>query len=417
MGSAISRCVRLFRSNNFFTSTIDIFKIPVGHGNNNYTIPVSCGHGDNSNDDFFSGAAQLDYHGHGNINDNNIYPIPVPCRHGNINIPGLKPFHKANYIPLTSTFASVGSSLFSVGGQDNSTRWPVSKIYQLDRACAPVWDDDFAVTMLCPRVGHHVVGMDGKLYTMGGLIDENYSQWGECFDPSSNKLSRLPSPPFDQLLKWGGDSIVVAPLHSSKKILVAPRFPSSSDVAFFYRVEDEAWEELDHMVDFSTIQGEAAVLRNSTTLCWFLSNTMEIHAYDLVLRKWFKSPVEGLDKVGIVGDKGKCFCSFRLDDNHICLLWQDSLGLPINRAFGLLHYAEVEVKISECSPGEFILKAFVVFSQSYVLEPGARLFKGLAFDIGEGDDGQTEAVHGRTGVGSSGGGGPDGRNYQAKTYW
>lgn len=48
--------------------------------------------------------------------NNNIYKIRVPCHHGNI-IPGLKPFLKSKYIPRTSTFVSVGFSLFSVGRQ------------------------------------------------------------------------------------------------------------------------------------------------------------------------------------------------------------------------------------------------------------------------------------------------------------
>jgi len=90
--------------------------------------------------------------------DNNIYKIRVPCDHGNI-IPGLKPFLKAKYIPRTSTFVSVGSSLFSVGGKDNCTHWRASKIYRLDRPSTPVWKDDFVVTMLCPRVGHKVMDM------------------------------------------------------------------------------------------------------------------------------------------------------------------------------------------------------------------------------------------------------------------
>ncbi|KAH7843361.1 hypothetical protein Vadar_015697 [Vaccinium darrowii] len=348
---AISRCLSFFRTANNVTWTADFFKIPV----------------------------PFEFGGHGNTN--NICTIPVPCGPGkSIDKTGLKPFLKAKYIPMFSTFASAGSSLFSLGGRDNCSDLPVSKIYRLDRTFAAVGEDDFVGTMLCPRMGHDVVEMDGKLYSMGGLTLDSESLWGECFDPSTNKSSPLPSPPFDQLLKWEGDARVVAPLHSSKKIFVAPLSPSS-EPAFFYHVKDETWEELDHRVDFSTVFGEAAVLQNSTTLCWIGGQKLEIHAYDLDLKKWFISPIEGLDKVGTVPESDEVvnICSlFRLDDNHLCLLWQDYLDFPHGPTFGLLHCIEVEVEISKCSQGEFKLKAFVVSSQSYVIEPGATLFKGLA---------------------------------------
>ncbi|KAH7844915.1 hypothetical protein Vadar_033060 [Vaccinium darrowii] len=361
--SAISRCIS-FRADNCFSNTIDFYTIPDPFGFSS--------HGKNNNDVV------------------------------------LEPFLMSKSVPVSSKFVSVGPSLFCVGGFHNQIGKSVSKIYQLDTVHAAAGeDDDSAVMMLCPRMGHQVVVMDGKLYTMGG--HDKSGIWGECFDPSSKKSSPLPLPPSDQLQKWGGVAIIAAPLHSSKKILVASLFPSPLDVVFLYRIEDKVWEELDHRVDFSAVRGEAAVLRNSTTLCFI--RRMQVCAYDLVLRKWFISTVEGLDKVGKVEDRGMNYYSlFRLDDNHLCLLWQDYLGRP---PLGILHFTKVQVSIDQGSCGEFIFKAFVVSSQSYEIERGAGIVTGLAYGFGEGDDGRTEAVdvtapnwvpvQGRTGVGSSDG--------------
>ncbi|KAI8565517.1 hypothetical protein RHMOL_Rhmol03G0265400 [Rhododendron molle] len=302
--------------------------------------------------DFYAIAVPVDFGGHGN----------------NTDVLFLEPVLKTT-VPVNSTFVSVGASLLCVGSFMNCD--PLFEIFRLDAAR----EDSCAEMMLSARVGPNVVVMDGKLYIMGGSLD---GIWGECFDPCCKKSSPLPLPPSDGLL-----NTVVAPLHSSKKILVAPVFPSTPrDVAFVYRVEDKVWEILDHKIDFSKVcvEGEAAVLRNSTTLCWINCNTRMVQAYDLVLRKWFVSPIEGLDKVGtLIGEPTSCSL-FRLDDNHLCLLWEDYLGYSRyspNSAHDLIHCTKVRVLISKGARGESIFNAFVVSSQSYVLAPGATFFDGL----------------------------------------
>lgn len=273
--------------------------------------------------DFYAIAVPVDFGGHGN----------------NTDVLFLEPVLKTT-VPINSTFVSVGASLLCVGGFMNG--YTLIEIYRLDAAR----EDSCVEMMLSPRVGPNVVVMDGKVYIMG--CESRDGIWGECFDPCCKKSSPLPLPPSDGLL-----NTVVAPLHSSKKILVAPVFPSAPrDVAFVYHVEDKVWEILDHKIDFSKVfvEGEAAVLRNSTILCWINCNTRMVQAYDLVLRKWFISPIEGLDKVGtLFGEPTPCSL-FRLDDNHLCLLWEDYLGYSRyspNSAHGLIHCTKVRVLISK----------------------------------------------------------------------
>ncbi|KAF7148979.1 hypothetical protein RHSIM_Rhsim03G0231000 [Rhododendron simsii] len=324
--------------------------------------------------DFYAIAVPVDFGGHGSNNTDVLFLEPL----------FLEPVLKTT-VPINSTFVAVGASLLCVGGFTNGNT--LFEIYRLDAAR----EDSCAEMMLSPRVEPNVVVMDGKLYIMGCQSLDGI--WGECFDPCCKKSSPLPLPPSDGLL-----NTVVAPLHSSKKILVAPVFPSApQDVAFVYHVEDKVWEILDHKIDFSKVfvKGEAAVLRNSTTLCWINCNTRMVQAYDLVLRKWFISPIEGLDKVGtLVGEPTACSL-FRLDDNHLCLLWEDYFGYSRyspNSAHGLIHCTKVRVLISKGARGgskkkrkkskgargESIFNAFVVSSQSYVLAPGATLVDGLA---------------------------------------
>jgi hypothetical protein len=247
--------------------------------------------------------------------------------------------------------------------------------------------------------------MDGKLYIIGG----GYYPLAELFDPCL-KLSKsvpLPPPPNFPICDW--HHMVIAALHPYKKILVASAL--SSDVApSLYNVVDQVWEELDHRVDFSSFRGEAAVVRNGTTLC-LCNYPGEVHAYDLVLRRWFKSPIKGFGQVGTLGPQGcTYYCPLvRLDDNHLCFLWKnhtayDSTILPV------LNCTKIGVSISVDAAGESRFDAFVVASRSYVLGPHETIFDAHVFLREEDEAG------GERGSGVLGGGDHGGRTWEHSGY-
>lgn len=134
-----------------------------------------------------------------------------------------------------------------------------------------------------------------------------------------------------------------------------------------YDVVDHVWEDWDHKVDFSNI-GQAAVVQNNTLLCWCSKYIGVVPAYDLVLGMWFISFVNGLDWSGMLEpDEPRMHCPlFRLDDNHLCFLWEDLRGYD-GTEFPLVHCNKIRVLICRGAQGEFRFDTVVVASRSYVL--------------------------------------------------
>ncbi|KAF7149429.1 hypothetical protein RHSIM_Rhsim03G0039300 [Rhododendron simsii] len=300
----------------------------------------------------------------------------------NPDVEGLVPFYKSTGLPTRSTLSSVGSSLFVVGGNETFMEWtPSDKIYRFDTTPPPA-DGWLAISMLSPRKSPETVVMDGKLYMFGGC-GPNYT-FAEMFDPCliSSTSVPLPTPPCWPTNYWF-PWVVVAALQPSKKILVA-----STDVAFLYNVVDRVWEEWDHKVDFSRVQGQAAVARNNTLLCWCSKDAEEVHAYDLVLRRWFISRINGLDKFGkLEPDEPRMFCPLvPLDDNHLCLLWERQLGY-FGTELPLVHCNKIRVSFYADTQGESTFDAVVVASRSYVLLGRDEIIFGAHVFLGEEDEG------------------------------
>ncbi|KAH7839727.1 hypothetical protein Vadar_007946 [Vaccinium darrowii] len=361
----------VFRAANMLDGTVDF-----------YSIPLDFGDGDSSNSHTSSGEAE-----------------------------GLKPFYRSGSMSQCSVFAAVGSSLFVAGGfvETLSYTGPTDNIYQFDMTL-PEKDRCWYVSkMLSPRLCPHTIVVDGKLYIVGGLGSKSVGSdgrcyvadgpWGEVFDPYSLKPSiPLPLPEYRPFLEDVSRCTLTAALHTSKRIFVASSAPSSY-TAYGYDVVDRVWGELDHKVDFSAVRGQdqPAVVRNGATLCWLAKSAPDvIHAYDLVLKRWFGSPIQGLDKVrtadGIIPHGKRTNSSlFSLDVNHLCLLWMDDCDYADTECV-LLNCTKIEVSVGVGACG-FGFDVFVVSSRTYVLEPQEHLVDALVFGKGE-DDGCTKAVMG-----------------------
>ncbi|KAH7841508.1 hypothetical protein Vadar_030812 [Vaccinium darrowii] len=284
-------------------------------------------------------------------------------------VEGLKCFHECTNFATMSGFSSVGSSLFVVGDSEETTN-----MYRFDTT-APEndwykWDE---LSMCTPRAFPITVTMDGKLYIFGGSGPD--APLAELFDPcqeSSTTCVPLPLPEHFPKKAWR--HLVVAALQPSKKILVASGLSSN---AYVYNVVVQDWEKLDHKVDFSSVLGQAAVVHNGNVLCWCSNDVEKVHAYHLVHKRWFKSPIKGLDEVGMRDPDGPAhYCPiFPLDDNHLCLLWKDHMGYN-GTNLPLLHCIKIQVSID---PEEFRFDAVVVASRTYALGPDESIFDAHVF--------------------------------------
>ncbi|KAH7840774.1 hypothetical protein Vadar_021414 [Vaccinium darrowii] len=303
----------------------------------------------------------------------------------NPNVEGLKRFYECTDFATTSRLSSVGSSLFVVGGSKETGPCRVSitteKMYRFDTAASEngwyKWDE---LSMHTPRAFPITVAMDGKLYIFGGSGPESPdAPLAEMFNPESLTFESLPRPPSFHIDGWR--HLVVAALQPSKKILLASGL--SLD-AYVYNVVDQGWEKLDHEVDFSSVRGQAAVVQNGNALCWCNNNVEEVHAYHLVHKRWFKSPIKGLDKVGMQDPHGPThYCPiFPLDDNHLCLLWKDHMGYD-GTNLPLLHCIKIRVSMTR---GRSRFDAKVVASRTYALGPHESIFDAHVF-LREDDEG------------------------------
>ncbi|XP_058205659.1 uncharacterized protein LOC131319440 isoform X1 [Rhododendron vialii] len=314
----------------------------------------------------------FDFFGDGGDDDDDVVNSSNP------DVEGLLPFYEGTDFPISSTLSSVGSSLFVVGDSKECMRPSLTtfKIYQFDTT-APA-DGWRAISMLTPRTSPQTVVMDGKLYVFFG---GPYAPFAEMFDPCSISSTSVPLPPPPVWLTNGWWHMVIAALQPSKKILVA-----SSDFALVYNVVDHVWEDFDHVIDFSDaqVQGQAAVVRNSTLLCWCTKDRAEVHAYDLVLRRWFQSPINGLDRLG--PDEPSIYLPlFPLDDNHLCFLWE-KMGYE-GTILPLVHCTKIQVSLYKGAGGEYRLDVVVVASQSYVLHERNETILDAHVFLGEEDEG------------------------------
>lgn len=201
--------------------------------------------------------------------------------------------------------------------------------------------------------------MDGELFVIGSQGDN--APLAEVFDPSS-KCSLV----VEQTPKALDKSLFfeTAALRDRNQILVSCAYLND---AYLLDVKTRVWVKIDPSVDFSTANREAAAVLK-TTLCWYNDRLHKVVAYDLNLKKWFKTSIKDLKKVGRQLKDGRLtdFSLFPLDENYLCFLWADQVT-PF-----LLYCTKVRVSLSD---GRFF--ADVASSRSYMLRDGSSFIDGL----------------------------------------
>lgn len=275
------------------------------------------------------------------------------------------PFHVSTKITDSASFAAVGKSMFCVGGHKvNGKGEESSAIYRFDTTGdnAGCWYRN-SFDLCCPRVYPTTIAMDGELFVIGSQGDN--APLAEVFDPSSKCSLVLEQTPksLDECTFFE-----TAALRDRNQILVSCTYVND---AYLLDVKTRVWVKIDPPADFATANREAAAVLK-TTLCWYNDRLHKLVAYDLNLKKWFKTSIKNLKKVGrqLKDVYRTDFSLFPLDENHLCFLWADH----VTRV--LLHCTKVRVSLSD---GKFC--AAVASSRSYIVRDGSRFLDGLLLDL------------------------------------
>ncbi|KAH7855576.1 hypothetical protein Vadar_026414 [Vaccinium darrowii] len=270
------------------------------------------------------------------------------------------PFQSSTNISESSSFAAVGKSMYCVGGHAKGKA--SSAIYRFDTTGGykGFWYPN-PFDLCCPRVAPSTIVIDGKLFIIGAHVVSEGAPLAEVFDPSSKSSLIVESPlaSFHESLYF-----VTAALLDRNQILVACTYARD---AYLLDVKTGAWVQVDHNIDFAAVSREAAVVLK-TTLCWCDYGLQMLLAYDLNLKRWFKTSIKHLKRVGrrLKDKELSKFSLFTLDENHLCLLWVDHV-----EQF-LLHCTKVGVSLSDNR-----FRAAVASSRSYVLRDGSSFIDGL----------------------------------------
>jgi hypothetical protein len=205
-----------------------------------------------------------------------------------------------------STFALLGSDLYSVGGRRfNSDELPylIDNVYKVNiRHPAGNWIP--VKSMISPRMFPHILVLGGKLYVLSGHyyspsgVSLSYPG-GEVYDPITNLWEALPAPPCHM-----GTQILSAALENPNRILVAsiplvydPNFRSFANF-FIYEVQSCSWKMLDpacrklHKYPLGPFMGRSVAVGN---YIYWITIDFKLLAYDFELDLWLTGWIEGLD--------------------------------------------------------------------------------------------------------------------------
>ena len=234
-----------------------------------------------------------------------------------------------------STFALLGSDLYSIGGRSynpDGMRCLISEVHKVNIR-DPVGDWIPVESMISPRARPHIFVLGGKLYALSGNESNRVppkAPAGEVYDPMTNSWKALPLPPC-----YMGYHSFYAALENPNRILVAstPEFPCDEDhipvfdrsVAnfFIYEVQNCSWKmlcpdrrRLDTLCPLGDT-GKAVAVGNC--LYWITCHR-EILAYDLELDLWLAGWIEGLSIPCIGFHDSAIPCLLHLKDERFCII-------------------------------------------------------------------------------------------------
>lgn len=220
------------------------------------------------------------------------------------------------FSPEDSTFAAIGSDLYSVGGLYVCNHYcfplPIPDVLKLDTTSRNpnfVSADSY---MISPRVNPLTLVLDKKLfafkgyYTYPGGPPLPTPDDGEMFDPKTNKWEALPEPPF-----YMGWDLIYGTLENPSRILIA-RLVKQEDAAMFYTydVEHRVWNSLgkryvhpDCPIGWEGWGERAITVAN--TIYWVTRNS-HLLAYNVDKDMWLEGSLKGLGISFVGGNELIC---------------------------------------------------------------------------------------------------------------
>jgi hypothetical protein len=234
-----------------------------------------------------------------------------------------------------STFALLGSDLYSIGGRSYNSdgmRCLISEVHKVNIR-DPIGDWIPVESMISPRAKPHIFVIGGKLYALSGNESSRVppkAPAGEVYDPLTNSWKALPVPPC-----YMGYHILCAALENPDRILVAsiPEFSGDEDrlpvfdlsVAnfFIYQVQNCSWKMLcpghRRLVARCPLGNIGKAVAVGNCLYW-ITYQRKILAYDLESDLWLNGWIEGLSIPVIGFNQSDIPCLLHLKDERFCVI-------------------------------------------------------------------------------------------------
>ncbi|XP_059428380.1 uncharacterized protein LOC132162138 isoform X2 [Corylus avellana] len=242
-----------------------------------------------------------------------------------------------------STFALLGSDLYSIGGRSyDSDGMPffISKVHKVNIR-DPIGGWIPVESMISPRANPHIFVIGGKLYALSGEpsgVPPPNAPVGEVYDPMTDSWKALPVPPC-----YMGVHMLCAALENPNRILVASlsEFPDDEDhepvfddsFANFciYQVQNCSWKMLcptrRDLVAKCPLGYKGKAVAVGNCLYW-ITYHRELLAYDFVLDLWLTGWIEGLSIPVIRFYQPAIPCLLHLKDERFCIIKCTTVRYP-----------------------------------------------------------------------------------------
>jgi hypothetical protein len=241
-----------------------------------------------------------------------------------------------------STFALLGSDLYSIGGRSHNydgMPFLISEVHKVNIR-DPIGGWIPVESMISPRANPHIFVIGGKLYALSGDCSRvpPKAPAGEVYDPMNDSWKALPVPPC-----YMGAHIICAALENPNRILVAslsyfpddeehePVFDDSFANFFIYEVQNCSWKMLCPARRDLAAQcplgfiGKAVAVGN--WLYWITIH-LELLAYDFESDLWLTGWIEGLSIPVIGFNQPDIPCLLHLKDERFCIIKCTTVRYP-----------------------------------------------------------------------------------------
>ncbi|OMO65373.1 Kelch repeat type 1 [Corchorus olitorius] len=228
-------------------------------------------------------------------------------------------------VHLCSSVVALGSIIYMIGGQCppghcpegfEGCRHPHPHVRYFD-TCEPEKGWKLGAPMLTGRAGPAAAVVDGKIYVVGGLLDE-YSDsndvLAECFDPKTNEWRPLTVLDYEPTV-YCHTQVPYVYDDGKKSILINSYM--TKETLYEYLLDEQKWRIFDQTFEKCLNQG--TILDDILyTVCEDAKNPL--YGFHLSLKQWFPIEVELAkhSRIRVINVNASVFAS---GSDKLCLVW------------------------------------------------------------------------------------------------